>query len=377
MKYYIIAGEASGDLHGSNLMKAIKARDPEATFRFWGGDKMAEVGGTPVKHIKELAFMGFIRVLLNFRTIKRNISLCKKDLLHFNPDVLIPIDYAGFNLQIARFAKNQKIPVHYFISPKIWASRQGRIKHIKRNVDKMLVILPFEVDFYKKFDFPVDYVGNPILDAIENRAQKDQSFEDFISHNNLPNKPIVALLAGSRKQELERMLPKMLASSQHFTSHQFIVAGAPGLTPKDYQPYLEGYNIPIVYDQTYPLLQQSSAALVTSGTATLETGLFRVPQVVCYDTNLPDVLYKFGRKYLIKIPWVSLVNLVAGSEICKELIQVNFTTQILKDELSKILYNKEYQKTIQANYQTLWQKMGNTGASDKAAICILTALKQE
>jgi len=377
VKYYIIAGEASGDLHGSNLMKSLKQHDSEAEFRFWGGDKMAEIGGEPVKHISELAFMGFVKVITNIRTIKGNIKLCQSDILSYAPDVLILIDYGGFNMKIAEFAKANGVRVHYYISPKIWASRTGRVKKIKATVDKMFVILPFEVDFYKQHGFNnVEYIGNPILDAIENRENKNQTFNDFVQSNNLPNKPIVALLAGSRKQEIKLMLPVMINVSKHFPDYQFVIAGAPGINKDFYHSFIKDINLPIVYEQTYLLLQQSRAALVTSGTATLETALFRVPEIVCYHTNIGNLLYRIGWKYLVKVDYISLANLIADKEIVRELVQMTFKESFVTHELDKILNNTQYRKQMLDNYELLWQKMGTAGASDKAAKSIINDLRK-
>ena len=293
MKYYIIAGEASGDLHASNLMQAIKDKDENAEFRFFGGDLMQQVGGTLVKHYRELAFMGFIPVLLNLKTILRNLEICKKDIVKFAPDVVILVDYPGFNLKIAKYLKqNTSIPVTYYISPKIWAWKEYRIKDFKKYVDQMLCILPFEVDFYKKHNYPVSYVGNPTVDAIEKRENKDQTFQDFIELHKLDDKPIIAILAGSRKQEIEDNLPHMLKAIEVFKSHQVVIAGAPGIDKSFYDKTLQNNNnATLLFGQTYNILAQANVALVTSGTATLETALLNVPQVVCYKTPIPNLIY--------------------------------------------------------------------------------------
>lgn len=373
MKYYIIAGEASGDLHGSNLMKALKDKDPQAEFRFWGGDKMAEIGGTPIKHIKELAFMGLIKVILNIRTISQNMKMCKKDILDFKPDVFIPVDYAGFNLRIAEHCKKHKIPVHYYISPKIWAWKTNRIKKIKRVVDKMLVILPFETTFYKKHDFEVEYVGNPVVDAIGNRSDQEQTKKEFCSKNNLDNKPIIALLAGSRTQEIKLMLPRMIETSKFFPNYLFIIAGAPGIDKSFYKEIIGNQSAKIVYDQTYQLLKQSSAAMVTSGTATLETALLRVPELVCYHTNIGNLLYKVARK-MIKVEWLSLVNLILNREVIHEYVQDTFKIEYLVKELNAILNNPTYKSNMLADFDALIKIMGNPGASERAAESIIKTL---
>ena len=292
MKYYLIAGEASGDLHASNLMQAIKEQDDNAEFRFFGGDLMQQVGGTLVKHYRELAFMGFIPVLLNLRTILRNLEVCKKDILKFSPDVVILVDYPGFNLKIAKHLNlNTSIPVTYYISPKIWAWKEYRIKSFKKYVDQMLSILPFEVDFYKKHNYPVNYVGNPTVDAIVNRKDSNQTFQEFIEKNKLEDKPIIAILAGSRNQEIEDNLPSMLKAIEMFKSHQIVIAGAPGIEESLYDEFIPQKNASLIFGQTYNILAQANAALVTSGTATLEAALLNVPQVVCYKTPVPKLSY--------------------------------------------------------------------------------------
>lgn len=375
MKYYIIAGEASGDLHGSNLMAGIKNNDEHAEFRFWGGDLMAEHGGSPVKHYKELAFMGFVKVLMNLRTIFKNIALCKNDISEFNPDVIILIDYAGFNLKIAEFAHKNNFKVYYYISPKIWAWKTDRIKKIKKYVDRMYTILPFETEFYNSYNYKVDYVGNPINDAIAKRKDQSQSFEEFIQKHALPNKAIVALLAGSRKQEIKLMLPVMIQVSEAFPNYQFIIAGAPGIDPVFYNSLTKNSNLQIIYNETYKILDQAKAALVTSGTATLETGLLNVPQIVCYHTNIGNLLYTIGRK-LIKVKWISLVNLILDKEAVKEMIQSTFTKEHLSKELDAILNNSEYRNSILESYKELKKRIGEPGASEKAANLMVKALRE-
>ena len=374
MKYYLIAGEASGDLHGSNLMKSLIEIDKNAEFRFWGGDLMAKYGGTPVKHISELAFMGFVKVLMNIRTIVKNINLCKADILEFTPDVVILIDYAGFNLKIAEFAKAKNIPVHYYISPKIWAWKTNRVKKIKKFVDKMFTILPFETDFYKNYDFEVEYVGNPVNDAIHAFKKDEITFEEFTAKNSLNKKPIVALLAGSRKQEIRLMLPVMIKVSHFFPNYQFVIGGAPGIDNSFYNTHIGGHNIPVVYAQTYNLIKNSTAALVTSGTATLETALFNIPQIVCYHTNIGNLLYKIGRKYLIKVKWLSLVNLILNYEAVKELTQSTFKEKYLVKELNSILNDKNYRDTMLNAYKKLHEIIGKPGASKKAAAGIYNSV---
>jgi len=367
MKYYIIAGEASGDLHGSNLIKALKTKDTEANIRCWGGDLMQQAGGTLAKHIKDLAFMGFLEVLLNIGTIFKNIRYCKQDIHAFQPDVLVLIDYSGFNLRIAKWAKRNGFKTHYYISPQIWASREGRIHKIKSAVDRMSVILPFEKAFYEeKHNFPVRFVGHPLIDAIEDIPVKDK--EVFCEENGL-NKtaPIIALLPGSRKQEVHKMLRVMLTVIPHFPNYQFIIAGAPSLDKSFYTPFIKHANIAFVNNQTYALLQLSHAALVTSGTATLETALFKVPQVVCYKGNW--ISYQIAKR-IITLKYISLVNLIMDKEVVKELIQNDLNPANLKDELSKILESKQRNALISA-YTILKEKLGGKGASVKAATHIM------
>lgn len=370
MKYYIIAGEASGDLHGSNLIKALKKEDPSADIRCWGGDLMEKAGATLVKHYRDLAFMGFVEVLMNLRTILKNIKFCKQDIEKFNPDVIIFIDYPGFNMRIATWAKQKGIPTHYYISPQIWAWKENRIKAIKRDVDKMYVILPFEKDFYEtKHNFPVEFVGHPLIDAIHSR--KATSREDFIRENNLDNKPIIALLPGSRKQEISKMLEIMLSVSDDFTDYQFVIAGAPSQDYSFYQTFLKKKNVHFVSNKTYDLLSHSYAALVTSGTATLETALFKVPEVVCYKGS--RISYEIAKR-IITLKYISLVNLIMDKEVVKELIQNQLNTKNLKTELQKLL-NSEYRKNLLHEYDLLEEKLGGTGASKKTAKLVVKELK--
>lgn len=373
MKYYLIAGEASGDLHGSNLIRNLKIQDPNAEFRFFGGGLMAEQAGVqPVLHYNKMAFMGFVKVLMNLRAINRNMQLCKTDILSYNPDVVIFIDFAGFNLRIAEFAKSIGLKTIFYISPKIWAWKQNRIKKIKKHIDKMLTILPFETEFYKQFDYEVEYVGNPILDAISNfNNGYNKSEKDFCRDNGLSDKPLIGLLAGSRKQEVQFMLPVMVEVSKHFPDYQFVISGAPGLTQEFYDEIIgKDSGLPIVFGQTYPLLKFCKAALVTSGTATLETALFNVPQVVCYKIIAPDFMYKMGRK-LLKVKWISLVNLIAGKEAVREMVQMDCDVKPLTAELAKVIENKEYRQKMLDGYAYLQKRMGEAGASERAAQAVV------
>ncbi len=336
MKYYIIAGEASGDLHGSNLMKALQRKDANAEFRFWGGDLMQAVGGTLVKHYKERAFMGFIEVLMNLSAIFKDISFCKTDIANFQPDVIIFIDNSGFNLRIAKWAKAQGFRTNYYISPQVWASRAGRVNAIKRDIDAMYVILPFEEVFYKKYDYNVHYVGHPLIDAIADRALVDES--EFKKAHQLNDKPIIALLPGSRKQEIKNMLSVMLSLVDDFKEYQFVIAGAPSQDYEFYESFITHKNVKFISNKTYDLLSISSAALVTSGTATLETALFKVPQVVCYKGSV--ISYQIAKR-IITLKYISLVNLIMDKEVVTELIQDDFNKKRLKEELHTILNTKK------------------------------------
>lgn len=374
MKYYLIAGEASGDLHASNLMKAILQEDPKAEFRFFGGDLMAKAGGTCVKHYRDMAYMGFIPVLLHLRTIFRNLSCCKQDILTWKPDVLILIDYPGFNLKVAKFIKqHSSIPVYYYISPKIWAWKEYRIKNIRRDIDKLLSILPFEVDFFKKHHYPVNYVGNPCVDAVQTfRENYQESLNEFQLRNKLDNRPIIALLAGSRKQEIKDNLSRMTEASKDFPQYQFVVAGAPGIDPEFYQQFI-GKDTKILFGQTYPLLTHATAALVTSGTATLETALFKVPQVVCYYTAAGK-LVSFLRRHILKVQYISLVNLISGNEAVTELVADGMTVTNLKAELKQILPDGNKRSKMLSDYEQLIQTLGTAGASQRAAEIIINSL---
>ena len=370
MKYYIIAGEASGDLHGSNLMKALYKEDSNAQIRFWGGDLMQNVGGTLVKHYRELSFMGFIEVIFNLKTILNNIKICKKDIQEFQPDVLIFIDYPGFNMRIAKWAKGLGMKTHYYISPQIWAWKENRIIDIKRDVDKMYVILPFEKDFYeKKHHYPVEFVGHPLIDAIQNRTTVDE--ESFRKEHNLDEKPIIALLPGSRKQEITKMLSVMLSVVNDFPDYQFVIAGAPSQEYSFYAPFLKTKNSHFISNKTYDLLSVSTAALVTSGTATLETALFKVPEVVCYKGSWAS--YQIAKR-IVTLKYISLVNLIMDKEVVTELIQENCTSKNIKIELQKIL-EPNYRKQVLENYNELEKQLGGSGASEKTAKLIVRNIR--
>jgi lipid-A-disaccharide synthase len=366
MKYYLIAGEASGDLHGANLMKAILKNDPEAEFRFWGGDKMQAVGGTLVKHYRELAFMGFVEVLMNILTIRKNFDFCRKELVHFAPDVVVMIDYPGFNLRMAKFVHEKGMKVAFYISPTIWAWKQSRVYKVKKYVDRMMVILPFEKEFYARFDYQADFVGHPLLDELAGEVPVAR--EDFLKQNDLQDKPIGAVLPGSRAQEIKKILPVMAKVADEFPRYQFIVAGVKSVSETVYS----GFGIPVVFDQTHALLRQAQAALVASGTATLETALLDVPQVVGYKLN---VLSYYVAKLLVHLRFISLVNLILDKEVVKELIQNDFTRVNVAKELHSLLENSEKRQHILEEYALLRTKLGNSGASEKAAAVVADILK--
>lgn len=378
MKYYLIVGEASGDLHASHLMAALKEEDPQADFRFFGGDLMAAVGGVMVKHYRELAYMGFIPVLLHLRTIFANMRRCKEDIVSWNPDVVILVDYPGFNLNIAKFIHSRTtIPVYYYISPKIWAWKEYRIKNIKRDIDELFSILPFEVEFFEqKHNYPIHYVGNPTVDEVTAFCNShSEKSEDFIRDNNLEEKPIIALLAGSRKQEIKDNLPGMLEAASAFPDYQLVLAGAPSIAPEYYQRYIGDVNVKILFNQTYPLLQHSKAALVTSGTATLETALFRVPQVVCYYLACGKFV-SFLRRHILKVKFISLVNLIADREVVKELVADTMTVENIQVELERLLFDKEYRRKMLSEYDTIAQRLGPAGAPRHAAREMMKMLKK-
>lgn len=378
MRYYLIVGEASGDLHASNLMRAIKAEDAEAEFRFFGGDLMAQVGGTRVKHYRELAYMGFVPVLLHLRTIFANMKQCKHDVVAWRPDVLILVDYPGFNLSIARFVKaHTRIPVFYYISPKIWAWKEYRIKNIRRDVDQLFSILPFEVEFYQKHHYPIHYVGNPCVDAVSGFfSSYRQDFQSFVRENGLTGKPIIALLAGSRKQEIKDNLPDMIKAASVFDGYQLVLAGAPGIDDAYYERFLRGTDVKRVSGQTYPLLCHAHAALVTSGTATLETALFRVPQVVCYHTPVGKLI-SFLRGHILKVKFISLVNLIAGKEVVKELVADTMTVENMRRELGVLLGDKPERRQMLLAYERVIDLLGEAGASQRAASQMVEMLKKQ
>lgn len=371
MKYYIIAGEASGDLHGANLMKALQKQDVNAQFRFWGGDLMEKVSPTLVKHYRDLAFMGFLEVVMNLKTITQNLSFCKTDIESYTPDVIIFIDYPGFNLRIAKWAKQKGYMTHYYISPQIWAWKENRIHAIKRDVDKMYVILPFEKEFYEdKHNYPVEFVGHPLIDAIADRHQVSEY--DFRAKRGLSDKPIIALLPGSRKQEIRKMLTVMLSVVKDFEDYQFVIAGAPSQDYDFYQTFIKKENISFVNNKTYDLLSLATAALVTSGTATLETALFKVPEVVCYKGSWFS--YQIAKR-VINLKYISLVNLIMDKPVVTELIQNDFNTKRLKKELQAIL-QPEKREQLFMEYFHLEKKLGGKGASEKTAKLIYEDVKK-
>jgi lipid-A-disaccharide synthase len=371
MKYYIIAGEASGDLHASNLMRALKENDSHADFRFWGGDLMQEQGGQLVKHYRELAFMGFVEVLFNLKTILKNISFCKEDISTFNPDAIIFVDYPGFNLRIAKWAREQGYQTHYYISPQIWAWKENRINAIKRDIDHMYVILPFEKEFYEeKHNFPVHFVGHPLIDAIGQK--KLPNVPILKKEYDLDERPIIAVLPGSRKQEISKMLEVMLSITPDFPGYQFVIAGAPSQDAEFYAPFIKQKNIKLIMNKTYDVLSLAHAAMVTSGTATLETALFKIPEVVCYKGSY--VSYQIARR-IVNLDYISLVNLIMNREVVKELIQNDFNTKTLKKEFKKILED-EHRTKIFKDYFELEQKLGGKGASEKTAQLIVKSIQK-
>lgn len=379
MKYYLIVGEASGDLHASHLMAALKQEDPEADFRFFGGDLMSAVGGTRVKHYRELAYMGFIPVLMHLRTIFANMKRCKDDIVAWQPDVVILVDYPGFNLNIAKFVHaHTHIPVYYYISPKIWAWKEYRIKNIKRDVDELFSILPFEVDFFEgKHRYPIHYVGNPTVDEVTAFSSAyDESREAFLQKNGLDDRPIIALLAGSRRQEIKDNLPDMLRAASSFPDYQLVLAGAPGIALDYYAQYVGEAKVKILFSQTYPLLHHAKAALVTSGTATLETALLRVPQVVCYHTPIGKII-AFLKRHILKVRYISLVNLIADREVVKELVADLMTVEQIRDELRRILYDATYRQRMLEGYDYMAMRLGEAGAPIRAARQMVKLLRQK
>lgn len=376
MKYYLIVGEASGDLHASRLMMSLKKYDAGAEFRFFGGDNMSAVGGERVRHYKELAYMGFVPVLLHLNTIFKNMKMCKEDIVRWRPDVVILVDYPGFNLGIAKFVKkNTKIPVYYYISPKIWAWKEWRIKSIKRDVKEMFSILPFEIDFYeKKHKYKIHYVGNPTAEEVYNfQNQYTENFDYFCAANSLQYKPIIALLAGSRKQEIKDNLPAMIEAAKRFEDYQLVLAGAPSIDDSYYAKFLKGTNVRIVKNNTYALLSNATAALVTSGTATLETALFNVPQVVCYETPLPKLI-RFAFNHIIKVKFISLVNLIVNREVVPELLADRFRVDYIANELYKILPGKQAREDMLQGYREVRERLGDDVAPDNAARIMLRLL---
>ena len=369
MKYYLIVGEASGDLHASHLMKALLKEDPEAEFRFFGGDMMSAVGGTRVRHYRELAYMGIIAVLLHLRTILRNMAFCKRDIVEWRPDAVILVDYPGFNLKIAKFVhEHTKIPVYYYISPKIWAWKEYRIKEIKRNVDELFSILPFEVPFFEqKHHYPIHYVGNPTAEEVRQfRAAYNVSGEEFRREHRLDERPIIALLAGSRKQEIAGNLPQMIAAARRFGGYQLVLAAAPGIDAEFYDAFIGGSDVHVVRGETYALLSHADTALVTSGTATLETALFRVPQVVCYNTALPK-LVGFLRRFVLKVKYVSLVNLIADRDVVPELVANTFSEANIAEQLKRLLPDGAARREMLEGYEEVWRKIGEDSPSERTA----------
>ena len=368
MKYYVIAGEASGDLHASNLIKELKTHDSEAQFRCWGGELMEKQGSEVVRHYKDLAFMGFLEVVLNLPTILKNFKFCEQDILSFNPDVVVLVDYPGFNLRIAKFLKEKGIRVFYYISPQVWAWHSSRVNKIKQYVDRMFVILPFEKDFYARWNYEVDFVGHPLMDAVVSRKRNVHFYAD----NQLENKKIIAILPGSRKQEIQRMLPVMIEMVHLFPGYQFVVAGLTHLGEDFYRGFIHHPQVQLVMDQTYDLLNNAFAAMVTSGTATLETALFHVPQVVCYKGNW---LSYFLGKRLVGVDYIALVNLIMGKEVVKELIQSELNAKKLRSALENILEDKQ-RIEIRSQYQELRQKLGGEGASERAAHLMINYIRE-
>ena len=376
MKYFIIAGEASGDLHASHLMRELKNRDGDADFSFFGGDLMAHEGGTLLKHYREMAFMGLFPVIFNLHKIKRNFILAEQKLLEFKPDVLILVDYPGFNLRMAEFAKANGIKVFYYISPKIWAWKIRRVHKVKKFVDEMFTIFPFETAFYGKYDYKVRFVGNPTIDELAHRPNQEETFAEFILKNKLKDKPVIALLAGSRRQEIKRILPVLAIVSKRFSEYQFVIAGAPSQSQALYDEVLGKTAIPVVFGQTYELLKQSTAALVASGTATLETAYINIPQVVCYRIEAGR-LGTWVKDQLVKIPFISLVNLIAGREIVKELFQQYCTPDTVSEELNKILTDRIYREAMLAGYAEVLADLGGPGCAERAASLMIELLSKK
>lgn len=367
MYYYLIAGEPSGDLHASNLMRELKTYDSKAQFRFWGGDLMSAQGGTLVRHYKDTAVMGVWDVLTHLGKIRRNFKDCRADLLANRPDVLILVDYPGFNLPMAEFAHKKGIKVFYYISPKVWASKEYRIKQMRKYIDKLYTILPFEIEYFKRKNIDSFYCGNPVMDAIENRGHQNESFEDFCQRNQLDDRPKIALLAGSRQSELKYNLPIMLKTIEHFPKYQFVIAGAPSFSNADYEQYIQGYDVKVIFGETYQLVSQARCAIVTSGTATLETAILNCPQIVVYlmwGGRFSDFV---ARHLLIKVPFISLVNLILNRESVKELFQKAYSFDLMLNLIQQLIADSEYRKQMLADYEELRQRVGNAGCSLRAA----------
>lgn len=374
MKYYIIAGEASGDLHGSNLMKGLKQVDPRAEFRFWGGDLMQAEGGTLVKHYKDTAIIGFWEVVKQLRTITRNIRTCKDDILAYQPDVLILIDYPGFNFRIAEFAYKRGVTVFYYIAPKVWAWKESRVKRLQKYVHKLFIIFPFEVEYFKRWGIDARYEGNPLVDSIAERASHKSTFEEFTNRNHLNSKPIITILAGSRKQEVAYVVPRVKKLVPHFPNHQFVLAAAPSLDEAFYSRYLSPADgIAVVYNQTYDAIMQAQAAIINSGTATLETALLNTPQVVCYGGS--ELSYQVAR-HLVKVKYISLVNIIKDAPVLKELIQHDMSTEKMTAELEQLLYNADYRNAQLQAYADLRTMLGEQGASKRVAGAMVEELEK-
>lgn len=372
MKYYLVAGEASGDLHASNLMKGILANDPEAQFQYFGGDLMAAVSGKPTKHYREMAFMGFYEVVMNLGKISKNLSLCKNDILNFKPDVVILVDYPGFNLRIAQFAKENGFKVFYYIAPKVWAWKESRVKKLKLYVDKLFTIFPFETKYFASHDIEVVFEGNPTLDAIHQKTDSKSLLYEFALQNGLPSKPIITLMAGSRKQEIKYNLPIMLSLVNKFPNYQFVIAGAPSLTDKIYKPYIANTNVKVIYGKTYPLLKHSTLAIVTSGTATLEAALLDIPEVVCYKGNFISMLIAW---MVVKVKYVSLVNLIMDREVVRELLQYDLNPKTLLEEVRELMPGEHKRSEMLSNFNHLRALLGSNGSSERVAKRMISELK--
>jgi lipid-A-disaccharide synthase len=373
MKYYLVAGEASGDLHASNLMLGIKKQDPNAEFRFFGGDLMKAQGGNLVKHYREMAFMGFLEVLMNIRSISKNLRTCKEDILIYKPDVVILVDYPGFNLRIAKFAKQSGYKVFYYIAPKVWAWKESRVEILRKYVDQLFIIFPFEIEYFRKHSIEPIFEGNPSIDAINFKLNKEQTFNDFINLNNLPSKPIIALVAGSRKQEIKYNLPVMLKMVKRFPDYQFVIAGAPSLNLSVYQKYINETPVSIVYSQTYQLFKHSTLALVTSGTATLESALLDTPEVVCYKGGFFSMLIAW---IVIKVKYISLVNLIMNREVVTELKQYDLNSARLYKEASILLPGNSSRNEMLADFTRLKEILGGEGASERVGARVVSLIKQ-